>query len=47
MLDDLKWKAEEWWNGTTKKTKIIIAVMDNKAGLIVFFISCGFIIILF
>jgi len=31
MLDDLKWKAEEWWNGTTKKTKIIIAV-----GIIIF-----------
>ena len=26
MLDDLKWKAQEWWDGTTKKTKIIIAV---------------------
>ena len=26
MIDDLKWKAQEWWNGTTKKTKIIIAV---------------------
>ena len=31
MLDDLKWKAQEWWDGTTKKTKIIIAV-----GIIVF-----------
>ena len=26
MIDDLKWKAQEWWDGTTKKTKIIIAV---------------------
>ena len=31
MLDDLKWKAQEWWDGTTKKTKIIIAV-----GIIIF-----------
>jgi len=31
MIDDLKWKAQEWWNGTTKKTKIIIAV-----GIIIF-----------
>ena len=26
MIDNLKWKAQEWWDGTTKKTKIIIAV---------------------
>ena len=26
MIDELKWKAQEWWDGTTKKTKIIIAV---------------------
>ena len=31
MLDNLKWKAEEWWNETTKKTKIMIAV-----GIIIF-----------
>jgi|TARA_R100000030_G_scaffold48397_3_gene36518 flagellar biosynthesis/type III secretory pathway M-ring protein FliF/YscJ len=26
MIDDIKWKLQEWWDGTTKKTKIIIAV---------------------
>ena len=26
MIDNLKWKAQEWWDGTTKKTKVIIAV---------------------
>ena len=26
MIDNLKWKAQEWWDGTTKKTKIIIAL---------------------
>ena len=31
MIDNLKWKAQEWWDGTTKKTKIIIAV-----GIIIF-----------
>ena len=26
MLDNLKWKVQEWWDESTKKTKIIIAV---------------------
>jgi len=26
MIDEIKWKAQEWWDGTTKKTKVIIAV---------------------
>ena len=26
MIDDIKWKLQEWWDETTKKTKIIIAV---------------------
>tara|TARA_B100000927_G_scaffold56146_1_gene42999 strand:- start:4077 stop:4196 length:120 start_codon:yes stop_codon:yes gene_type:complete len=26
MIDEIKWKVQEWWDGTSKKTKIIIAV---------------------
>ncbi len=26
MIDEIKYKVQEWWDGTTKTTKIIIAV---------------------